>query len=75
MPPGTEIEESKLVVSGNQSLIPSPCSSRSSPTHDCSDTVENVDMGDTSDTVEDSDAGDGDRDIELASGQTLTTSS
>ena len=32
-------------------------------------------MGDTSDTVEDSDAGDGDRDIELASGQTLTTSS
>lgn len=75
LPPGAEIEGSKLVVSESQSHDPSPCSN---PSHDCNDTVENDDMGACSDTVESSDTGPGAcaRGVEpLVSEQTLTASS
>ena len=78
LPPGTEIEDSKLVVSGSQSADnPSPCSSRSSPSHDCSDTVDNDDEDIilASDSVESSDAGTGACGVETVSHQTLTASS
>ena len=77
LPPGTEIEDSKLVVLGSQSADnPSPCSNRSSPSHDCSDTVENDDNTIlASDSVESSDAGTGACGVETVSHQTLTASS